>query len=199
MSNERENRQRRRHSRLPYAIALVAMGVLVVLAWLGKGTLRPVIAGEPAPEFTATNLAGEPVRLSDYRGKVVLLNVWATWCEPCRLEMPSMERLRQMVHAMPGGEDFEILAVSVDATLEKPDALGRGVKAGDLETFAHELGLTFPIVHNAAGDVQSLFQTTGVPESFIVDRDGVIYYKYAGPTEWDVPQHLELIRRLLDS
>jgi peroxiredoxin len=199
MSNERENRQRRRHSRLPYAIALVAMGVLVVLAWLGKGRLRPVIAGEPAPEFTVTNLAGEPVRLSDYRGKVILLNIWATWCEPCRLEMPSMERLRQMVRATPGGEDFEILAVSVDATLEKPDALGRGVQTGDLEAFAQELGLSFPIVHDAPGELQTLFQTTGVPESFIVDRDGVIYYKYAGPTEWDVPQHLELIRRLLDS
>ena len=201
MSNERENRQRRRHSRLPYAIALVAMGVLVMLAWLGKGTLKPVIAGEPAPELTVTNLAGEPVRISDYRGKVVLINVWATWCAPCREEMPSMERLYHQVRAMPGGEDFEILAVSVDATVDKPDALGRGVKTGDLEAFASELGLTFPILHDPPGVIQRLYQTTGVPESFIVDRDGVIYYKYAGPpvTGWDVPQHLELIRRLLDS
>ena len=197
MSNERENRQRRRYSRLPYAIALLAMGVLVVLAWLGKGTLKPVIAGEPAPEFTVTNLAGETVRLSDYRGKVILLNIWATWCEPCRAEMPSMERLYHQVRALPNGQDFEILAVSVDANLEKPDVLGRGVKAGDLETFAHELGLTFPIVHNASGDLQTLYQTTGVPESFLVDRNGVIYYKYGGPTEWDVPQYLEMIRRLL--
>jgi peroxiredoxin len=173
------------------------MGVLVVFAWLGKGSLQPVMAGEPAPEFTVTNLAGEPVHLSDYRGKVILLNVWATWCAPCREEMPSMERLYHQVRAMPGGEDFEILAVSVDASLEKPDALGRGVKNGDLEAFARELGLTFPIVHNESGHLQSLFQTTGVPESFIVDRDGVIFYKYAGPTEWDKPQYLEMIRRLL--
>jgi cytochrome c biogenesis protein CcmG/thiol:disulfide interchange protein DsbE len=199
MPNERENRPRRRSSRLPYALALVFLGALVVFAWLGQGGFQPVIAGEPAPEFWATNLAGERVSLADYRGKVILLNVWATWCGPCREEMPSMERLYQQVRAMPGGADFEILAVSVDATLERPDPLGRGVKSGDLDAFAKELGLTFPIVHDTPGELQALYQTTGVPESFVVDREGVIQYKYGGPTTWDAPQHLELIRRLLDS
>jgi peroxiredoxin len=173
------------------------MGALIVFAWLGQGTFQPVIAGEEAPDFSVYNLAGEPVHLSDYRGKVVLLNVWATWCAPCRQEMPSLERLYHEVREMPRGEDFEILAVSVDATSETPDALGRGVEAGDLEAFARELGLTFPIVHDTPGRLQTLYQTTGVPESFVVDRNGVIFYKYAGPMEWDAPQHLELIRRLL--
>jgi peroxiredoxin len=190
--------ERRRASRLPYALALLLLGALIVIAWLAQGSFRPVVAGEPAPEFSVTDLAGRPVHLSDYRGKVVLLNVWATWCEPCRTEMPSLERLYHQVREMPRGEDFEILAVSVDASLDRPDPLGRGVKADDLEAFARELGLTFPIVHDTPGRLQTLYQTTGVPESFVVDRDGVIFYKYAGPMEWDAPQHLELIRRLLE-
>ena len=81
MPTERaQSQERRRHSRLPYALALLVMGALIVVAWLAQGTFRPVVAGEPAPDFQVTNLAGEPVHLSDYRGKVVLLNVWATWC-----------------------------------------------------------------------------------------------------------------------
>jgi peroxiredoxin len=188
---------RRRPSRVPYALALLLLGALIVFAWLGQGSFRPVVAGEPAPEFSVVDMAGQPVHLSDYRGKVVLLNVWATWCEPCRTEMPSLERLYQQVRQMPGGQDFEILAVSVDASVDRPDPLGRGVKSSDLEAFARQLGLTFPIVHDAPGSLQTLYQTTGVPESFVVDRDGVIFYKYAGPMEWDAPQHLDLIRRLL--
>jgi hypothetical protein len=113
--------------------------------------------------------------------------------------MPSMERLYHEVRQWPRGEDFEILAVSVDASLDKPDLLGRGVGAGDLEAFAKELGLTFPIVHDTPGRLQTLYQTTGVPESFIVDRDGIIAKKFGGPElAWDAPQHLELIRRLLE-
>jgi peroxiredoxin len=199
MPTERaQSQERRRHSRLPYALALLVMGALIVVAWLAQGTFRPVVAGEPAPDFQVTNLAGEPVHLSDYRGKVVLLNVWATWCAPCRVEMPSLERLYHQVRQMPGGEDFEILAVSVDASVENPDPLGRGVKAQDLEAFAKELSLTFPILHDAPGRLQTLYQTTGVPESFIVDRDGLIFQKFGGPDEWDAPKHLELIRRLLE-
>jgi hypothetical protein len=102
-----------------------------------------------------------------------------------------------LVRATPEGKDFEILAVSVDASLERPDPLGRGVKSEDLEAFAKELGLTFPIVHDTPGRIQTLYQTTGVPESFVVGRDGVIYYKFAGETKWDAPKHRELIRRLL--
>lgn len=200
MSDEKEGRPvRRRASRLPYAGALLLLGVLVVLAWLGQDRLQPVTTGRSAPDFAVTNMAGEPVRLADYRGQVVLVNVWATWCPPCLVEMPSMERLYKEVRSWPGGESFEILAVSVDATVERPDPLGRGVTRNDLVDFASELALTFPIVHDPAGRIQRTYQTTGVPESFLVGRDGVIYKKVAGPTEWDAPQYLELIRRLLES
>lgn len=198
MPSEREiPRVRRGASRLPYIGALILMGAFVALAWLRRDSMEPVLVGRPAPEFQATNLEGEPVRLSEYRGKVILVNVWATWCDPCRDEMPSIERLYHEVRAMPGGEDFEILAVSVDASRERPDPLGRSAMSSELAAFAEELGLTFPIVHDPRGRIQGTYQTTGVPESFLIGRDGVIYLKFAGPTEWDAPQYVEQIRRLL--
>jgi len=197
---EKETRTtRRRASRLPYVGAMLGMGLLVVAAWAGRGRFEPVIAGRPAPDFAATDMEGRPVHLQDYRGKVVLVNVWATWCPPCREEMPSMQRLYEEVRREPGGEDFEILAVSVDASLQRPDPLGRGVERRDLVEFGEEFGLTFPIVHDPAGDIQRIYQTTGVPESFVVGRDGVIYKRIAGSTSWDAPQYRELIRRLLDA
>ena len=199
MSSEREVRPpRRRSSRLPYAIALLFLGVLVVLPWVFRGRFQPVTSGSPAPDLSVTNLAGEPVRLADYRGKVVLVNVWATWCEPCRKEMPSMERLVNVVRALPRGEDFEILAVSIDASKERPNAIYGGVTADELKDFAHQLGVTFPLVRDPEGKVQRIYQTTGVPESFLVGRDGVIYQKYAGPTEWDGTVYVNLIRNLLE-
>jgi peroxiredoxin len=199
MSSQAENRPpRRRASRLPYVIALFLLGVLVVTPWFLRGRFQPVVSGTPAPEFSATNLRGEPVSLTDYRGKVVLLNVWATWCAPCRQEMPSMERLYDAVKALPGGEDFEILAISIDATKENPNPIYGGVTSADLEGFASELGLTFPIVHDPDGTVEDVYQTTGVPESFLVGRDGLIYKKVAGPTEWDAVPNVELIKSLLE-
>src|SRR5262245_43433976 len=121
VSRDSESRPvRRRASRLPYLIGMMFLGVLIVTPWFLRGRFQAVASGSAAPEFTVTNLKGESVQLSDYLGKVVLLNVWATWCEPCRTEMPSMERLYKTVRALPNGEDFEILAISIDASKERP-------------------------------------------------------------------------------
>ena len=151
--------------------------------------LRPQIAplgvGSGAPGFHATDLrTGRPATLADYRGKVVLLNVWATWCLPCRVEMPSMERL----HRNLAGTDFRILAVSIDQE-----------GADNVMAFAGELDLTFDILHDPAGAIQRIYETTGVPESFLIDRDGVIVKKVIGAAEWDGPVNEALIRRLLDA
>ncbi len=164
---------------------------IVVVAWIGRESYQPIITGAEAPDFAAVDMTGGEVSLSDFEGKVVLLNVWATWCAPCREEMPSMQRLFEALE----GTDFEILAVSVDARLGESDAFGR--PGGDLVAFANELGLTFPILHDPTGDIQQLYQTTGVPETFLIGRDGVIYKKVAGGTEWDAPVNQELVRRLL--
>ena len=180
--------------RSPYLWAIVGAATVVVVAWIGRENYQPVITGSEAPNFTVTNLAGEDVNLTDYVGsKVVLVNVWATWCGPCLVEMPSMQRLYQAMD----GEDFEILAVSIDAPAGQFDLFGRA--GGDLEGFSKELGLTFPILHNPSGDIQQLYQTTGVPESFVIGKDGLIYKKVAGETEWDATENEELIRRLLAS
>jgi len=151
--------------------------------------LRPQLSllgvGSRAPEFRATDLrAGRPVTLADYRGKVVLLNIWATYCEPCREEMPSLERLQKQFP----GTDFRVVAVSVDEV--GPDMV---------MAFANSLGLTFDILHDQSAAIQRIYQTAGVPESYLIDRDGVIVKKVIGASEWDGPVHTVLIRRLLDA
>lgn len=189
-----EMKQKRGRSNLPYVLALILMGTVVIAAWLARDTNRPVIAGEPAPAFTATSLDGTPVSLDDLRGKVVLLNVWATWCPPCRYEMPSMQRLQESIP----DDDFVVVAVSVDAGEPgERDRFGR--VAGDVEGYIEENGYTFTVWHNPSGSIQQTYQTTGVPESFLIGRDGVIYKKVAGPTEWDAPEYREMVERLLAS
>ena len=182
---------RRGFARSPYVWTLVAVAMVVAAAWLGREGYQPVITGADAPEFRYPMLGGGEVSLSDYRGQVVLVNIWATWCGPCLQEMPSMQRMYDEL----SDEDFEILAVSIDAPLGESDAFGR--PGGDLEAFVDELELTFPILHNGAGEIQRQYQTTGVPESFLIGPDGVIVKKVAGPTEWDSKENLELVRRLL--
>jgi cytochrome c biogenesis protein CcmG/thiol:disulfide interchange protein DsbE len=176
----------------PYFWAIVAGATLVLVAWIGRESYRPVINGAEAPDFTVTTLEGAPASLHDYAGKVVLVNIWATWRE----EMPSMQRMYDAIKGDPGSEDFEILAVSIDARMGEVDEAGR--PGGDLGAFAREFGLTFPILHDPAGAIRRTYQTTGVPESFVIGRNGLIYKKIAGPTAWDHGENLELVRRLLE-
>lgn len=185
----------RRHSRTPYGLAMIFVALLFVSAWFMRGQFQPVIAGQPAPSFAAETLNAEPVALEDYDGKVLLVNIWATWCVPCLTEMPSMERLYREI----GSEDFEILAVSVDVALGETDGRGNaGASKEKIGEFVDELGLTFEVLHQPSGIIQRDYQTTGVPESFIIDRDGVIFRRLAGSTVWDHPRYRELILDLLE-
>ena len=183
----------KRPSNLPYLVTGVLAFGVIVTAWLGRDWFGAqfVQVGREAPDFEVATLEGETAALSDYRGQVVLLNIWATWCAPCRVEMPSMERLYREL----GDDGFEIVAVSVDARQGEVDAVGR--PGGNIRAFSDSLSLTFPILHDPDGRIQQLYQTTGVPESFVIGRDGVIYQKLIGPTEWDRPEHIEFFRRLL--
>jgi len=163
------------------AMALVFGTALVI-------EIRPQIdlvgVGSKAREFHAKDLAtGRVMTLADYRGKVLLLNVWATWCQPCRVEMPSLERL----HRRLAGTDFRVVAVSID---EDGDSV--------VAAFARELGLSFEILHDQTGAIKRDYQATGVPESWVINRDGVIIKKVIGASEWDGPVNETLIRRLLD-
>jgi thiol-disulfide isomerase/thioredoxin len=172
--------------------AVVALLVALVAAgWSMRGRFMPVEVGSMAPEVRASDLRGAPVRLSSLRGQVVLLNIWATWCGPCEQEMPSMQRLYRQLQP----EGLKIVAVSIDAAPGKLDLDGRA--GGDVAAFARSFGLSFDIWREPSGAIGRDYRTTGVPESFLVDRDGRIVKKVIGATEWDDPAVVELVRRLL--
>ena len=133
---------------IPYAVAAVAAGLVVFLAWVNRDRLNPVGPGSDVPNFSAFDLEGTPKTLDDFREKVLLVNIWATWCPPCREEIPSMQRLYQVID----DDGFEILAISVDAPFGETDAFGR--VGGNLQTYADSLGLTFTILHDPSGRVQ---------------------------------------------
>ncbi|AND41047.1 TlpA disulfide reductase family protein [Cytobacillus oceanisediminis] len=123
--------------------------------------------GNLAPDFELTDMEGNPVKLSDYRGKAVLLNFWASWCPPCRAEMPHMEKLYNKYK----DENFDILAVNLTNT-EK--------NSGDAEKFVKELGLTFTIPMDVKGEAGSDYNIMAYPTSYFIDSDGVIREKVLG-------------------
>lgn len=141
-------------------------------------------AGFPAPDFSLRDLDGHVHRLSDLRGKVVFLNLWATWCPPCRMEMPSMERLHQRLH----GKDFVMLAVSEDEA---------GATA--VQPFVQEMGLTFPVLLDTEGTVPARYGVTGYPETFLIDREGRVVHHTIGPEDWDSEPVFQFLRQLLQS
>ena len=167
-------------------VALLGSGLFAATRYLGD-ELFPVEVGRPAPDFRATTIdsgaAPRAKTLADYRGQVVLLNVWATWCAPCRVEMPSLQRL----HDGYGARGLRVVAVSIDDPGQEP-----GIRA-----FAREYGLTFEILHDASGAITKAYQTTGVPETFVVGADGVIRKKVIGAADWSSPANRALVEQLL--
>ena len=163
------------------SVASIGFALVLVARVRGHEVLQP---NHAAPAFQAARLDGAPSGLAEYRGKVILLNVWATWCGPCRVEMPSMERLHQRFK----DQDFRVVAVSVDQ--EGADVVSR---------FTQDLGLTFDILYDPKGEIQRIYRTTGVPESWVIDRSGMIVKKVVGATEWDSPTNTALVQALLDA
>jgi cytochrome c biogenesis protein CcmG/thiol:disulfide interchange protein DsbE len=141
--------------------------------------------GAQAPDFRAVDLAtGDSVSLRErYRGAVTLVNIWATWCVPCRVEMPAMEQMYQDL----APQGFRIAAISIDEG--SPE---------DVRAFGQELGLTFDVLQDRSTKVQQIYQTTGVPESFLLNRDGVIVKRVIGAHDWGSAVNRALIERLLD-
>jgi peroxiredoxin len=164
----------------------------IVVAGLGLGAagltwVAPdgsVEIDREAPNFQAVDLATrDSVSLEDYRGSVTLVNIWATWCVPCREEMPSMQRLFDSV----GTRGFRIAAISIDEGSSE-----------DVAAFARELDLGFDILHDRSGSVERLYQTTGVPESFLLDRRGKLVKRVIGAHDWSSPANIATVERLLE-
>jgi peroxiredoxin len=137
--------------------------------------------GDIAPDFQLEDAAGNQVSLADLRGKVVLVNFWATWCPPCREEMPSMEKL----YAAMSGEDFVMLAVNIEEN-------GRDTVPAFLEKAPH----TFPILYDDQGVVQQLYGVYRFPESFVIRKDGVIDDKVIGAIDWAHPETVAYFKAL---
>jgi peroxiredoxin len=135
-----------------------------------------------AQDFELPTLSGVYVRLSDYRGKVVFLNIWATWCPPCREEMPSMESLYRRLK----GRDFEMLAVSIDREGDKV-----------VRPFAAKYGIMFPVLLDPDNKTSRLYGLSGVPESFIIDKNGVVINKIIGAQNWVKKEWLDYFDRII--
>jgi thiol-disulfide isomerase/thioredoxin len=141
--------------------------------------------GYLAPEFTLETLGGgKMVNLSDYKGKVVLLNFWATWCIPCRKEMPSMEELYKVLKE----RGFEVLAVNLERFAEEKVSL-----------FVSNYGLTFPILLDKDQKTAVTYQIRAIPTTYIIGKDGVIKEKIVGDKNWTRQELVEKIEGLMGS
>ncbi|HSJ24548.1 MAG TPA: TlpA disulfide reductase family protein [Longimicrobiales bacterium] len=168
----------------PIARPRLILAIAALLAGCGADadTFRPFTVGDPAPDFALSAMAGDTVRLSDLRGGPVLLNIWATWCPPCREEMPGLQAL----HETYGQQGLHVVGVSIDA---------RGAEDA-VRAFAGDFGIGFTLLHDPGEVVPRQYRTSGVPETFLIDADGVLAYRWIGafdPLAPDVHQRIQAV------
>jgi cytochrome c biogenesis protein CcmG/thiol:disulfide interchange protein DsbE len=149
----------------------------------GSNKVKRMEIGKPAPEFVLQDASGNTWKLSNLKGKVVFVNFWATWCKPCRDEMPSMEALNKSM----GGQSFQMLAIVFNDDLQMADS------------FARRLGATFPVLANPGPELAEAYMITGVPETFLIDADGILRHKFLGPYEWDTEEMRNVVLGLFNN
>jgi thiol-disulfide isomerase/thioredoxin len=159
---------------------LAALLFTGLAAQASAGELQRWSGSPAAPPIDLLRVDGTPLRLAELRGKIVLVTFWATWCEPCVTELPSLQKLRDRL-----GERFEVLAVNYK---EGP---------ARIEPYVQELALTFPVVRDTDGAVANAWGARIFPSSYVVDRDGSIRYVLTGGADWTDPKLLNTIRALL--
>jgi len=166
--------------------ALIHGLLAAVLCWGAAAgaeqTLTELPERPPAPDFTLEDMDGNSHSLSDYRGQAVIVNFWATWCPPCREEMPSMQRGWEQVR----DEDIALLAVNVGET------------ADQIFVFTADYPVEFPLLLDRDGSVTDDWPVKGLPTTFVVDPEGRIVYRAVGGRAWDDPALLDQVRSLVD-
>lgn len=148
-----------------------AMAAMIAILLVG-GAFRPAPAGRearpevgyPAPAFGLTDVAGKPVRLSDYRGRAVMINFWATWCPPCKAEMPEIQKLQADIP--------ELVILGIDSGDMDP---------AEVDAFMQKAGYTWRVPFDANGKVSISYRVLSIPTSYFIDQDGIIRAKYMGP------------------
>lgn len=160
------------------AVAVLAIWSLAGAQASGTQTLPAVRVPVTAPAFELQGEDGETYRLADFRGRVVVLNFWATWCSPCREEMPSMERAWQKV------EDQGIAFLGVN--------VGEG--ADTIFEFTGRYPVSFPLLMDSDGEVVKRYPVSGLPTTYIIGPDGQVVRRVVGSREWDDPMLLDLLR-----
>ena len=146
-------------------------------------SISAIELGDSAPDFTLKSLGGENLRLEEYRGKVVLINFWASWCGPCRQEMPILDRIQQRYQ----GAGFEVLGVNVE---------GRDPKA---RRVAKELSVSFPLLFDESQAVSTDYDLQGMPFSVLIDRSGQVQYIHKGYKPGDERNYIDRLKKLLRS
>ena len=162
-------------------LGMMLLLALVVVSGCSKHE-EAAVEGGVAPDFTLKDLSGRPVQLSSLRGKVVLVNFWATWCPPCREEIPSMMKLNSAM----AGKPFQMVSVSIDEG---------GVP--EIESFFKTSGYSLPSYTDPGGAAAKTYGITGVPESFLIDKNGILVKKVIGPLAWDSPETISFIEGLM--
>jgi len=138
---------------------------------------------KPAPDFVLQDASGNTWKLSNLKGKVVFVNFWATWCKPCRDEMPAMEALNKSMAEKP----FQMLSIVFNDDLQMANS------------FARRLGATFPVLANPGPELAEAYMITGVPETFLIDTEGILRHKFIGPYDWDTPEMRSIVLGLFNS
>ena len=173
---------------------IVFLGVLVMLTALfimglfvmnrEKTSHKAIASGDQAPEFRLKKLDGRSVSLAEFRGKVVMVHFWATWCPPCVEELPTLDRLYRSLT----GSDFVMLAVNEDEG-----------GAGSVASFLQQDKLSLPVLLDTGSEVARLYGTYKLPETYIVDRRGVVRYKAIGPLDWTAASSIQVLRNIIEA
>jgi cytochrome c biogenesis protein CcmG, thiol:disulfide interchange protein DsbE len=157
--------------------SLIVLVIVLLIAGCDRGS-HPRMIGSPAPDFTIRD-SDHTVSLHDYHGKKVILNFWASTCEPCIEEMPALEKLQQQM-----GTEAVIVGISTDAS------------DSDYHRFLHDYQVNFVTVRDPSRTSTDLYRTTGQPETFIIDPQGVIRRKFIGPAQWNSPEMVDYLKKL---